>query len=88
MFQDGHQDFWEYYNLCRVYNLVSDMMKDKPECAIMYWDDKQKIVSMGFPAEGKVAEALDKIDTAGILNDDKDDDDDFGDYIYKPWENG
>ena len=35
-FRSGHSDFVEYYNLCRVYNMVSDIMEKEPEAAIMY----------------------------------------------------
>jgi len=53
--------FLEYYNVCRVYNLVSDMMEDDDTCAIMYWDGRRGTVSMAFPASGTVASAVDDI---------------------------
>ena len=87
-FKSGHEDFFEYYNLCRVYNLVSEMMKESPECAIMYWDEKQGVVSMGFPTDGSVAKALAGIDHAGVIDDDDEEDDDFGIFNKKPWDNG
>jgi hypothetical protein len=58
LFKEGSEEFLEYYNLCRVYNLVSEIMEDDADSAIMYWDDKKGIVSMGFPSKGKVALAL------------------------------
>jgi len=88
-FKNGHADFFEYYNLCRVYNLVSEMMKESPDCAIMYWDEKQGVVSMGFPTDGEVAKALAGIEHAGVLDDeDEDDDDEFGIFESTPWDNG
>ena len=76
-FKKGHEEFFEYYNLCRVYNLVSDIMKEEPEAAIMYWDPKKDIVSMGFPTDGTVAKALSGIQESGIYEED-DEDDEFG----------
>ena len=72
-FKTGHEDFLEYYNLCRVYNLVSDIMKKEPKAAIMYWDDKQKIVSMGFPTDGTVAKALSGLEQSAMTEFDDDD---------------
>lgn len=51
-------EFVDYYNLCRVYNVISDIMAEDEEAAIMYWDDKKKIISMGYPNEGSVSKAL------------------------------
>jgi len=50
--------FLEFVNLCRVYNTVFDMMEEDEESAIMYWDEKRQVISMGFPAGGKVAKTL------------------------------
>jgi|ETNvirenome_6_85_1030632.scaffolds.fasta_scaffold02870_7 hypothetical protein len=57
-FKERSPEFIEYVNLCRVYNLVFDMMEEDEDCAIMYWDDRKKVVSLGFPADGKVAKAI------------------------------
>ena len=77
-FKGGHADFFEYYNLCRVYNLVSKVMEEEPEAAIMYWDPKKGIVSMGFPTDGTVAKALAGIQESGVFEDEDEDDDEFG----------
>ena len=82
-FRSGHSDFVEYYNLCRVYNMVSDIMEKEPEAAIMYWDDKQGIVSMGFPTHGTVAKAVARIQEAGILFEEGDDE--FDSFGEEPW---
>ena len=79
LFKEGSAEFLEYYNLCRVYNLVSEIMEDDPDSAIMYWDDKKKIVSMGFPSKGKVALALSGMEPSLMETDD--DDGDWGDGI-------
>jgi hypothetical protein len=31
-------EFVKYYNNCKLYNLVYDMMEHDPKCAVMYWD--------------------------------------------------
>jgi len=57
-FKSGSEDFMEYYNMCRVYNLISEIMEEDETAAIMYWDPKQEIVSVGFPDAGAVSNAL------------------------------
>ena len=88
-FETGHEDFFEYYNLCRVYNLVSVIMEKEPEAAIMYWDNKKEIVSMGFPTDGTVAKALSGLESSAMTQEDDDEDDDeFGIFDEKPWNDG
>lgn len=58
MFKELDEEFLEYYNMCRVYNLISEHMDNDPDSAIMYWDPKKKIVSLGFPSKGAVAQDL------------------------------
>ncbi len=57
-FSSGDEDFMEYYNLCRVYNVISDIMKTDSDAAIMYWDNRKETISMGFPTNGIVAATL------------------------------
>ena len=64
-FKSGHPDFFRYYNMCRVYNRVSELMDEDYDSAILYWDTKKEGVSIGFPASGAVAEALSDITFAG-----------------------
>jgi len=87
LFSSGSEDFIEYYNLCRMYNMITDIMKVDESAAIMYWDDKKEVVSLGFPTDGKVALALGSVrqstteDTdLGFLGEDEDDD--FGNGLY------
>ena len=79
LFKEGSDEFLEYYNLCRVYNLVSEIMKDEPEGAIMYWDPKKSIVSMGFPSKGTVALALSRMEPSVMGLVDDEDDEGWGD---------
>ena len=65
-FKSGHKDFFKYYNLCRVYNLISEIMEYDEKAAIIYWNPAQESVSIGFPASGKVAQALSAVDMAGL----------------------
>ena len=73
-FKCGDPEFVEYYNLCRIYNLVSDIMEDDEDAAIMYWDPKKRIVSMGFPEDGVVEKALAGVDPLTSEWDDDDED--------------
>ena len=82
-FKAAHSEFMEYYNICRVYNLVSDIMKEDEEAAIMYWDDNKKVVSMGFPTDGVVAKALGQFEPQEIYE--QDEDDEYGLLDDTPW---
>mgnify|MGYP003679995217 FL=1 len=64
LFQTGSEEFWDYYNMCRVYNLVSEIMEYDPKAAMLYWNSKQGTVSMGYPAKGEVAEAISHMEPA------------------------
>ena len=55
-------EFVKYYNNCKLYNLVYDMMEKDPKCATMYWDEEEQNVSLSFPTNGKVAYTLASID--------------------------
>lgn len=83
-FSSCDEEFMEYYNLCRVYNTISDIMKTDPDAAIMYWDDRKEIVSMGFPTNGAVAKALAKTKTSAMYESDEDEDE-YGLMDGAPW---
>jgi len=57
-FERAHEDFISYYNQCRLYNVIYDMMEKDPKCATLYWDHKKETVSLSFPMKGKVAQAV------------------------------
>tara|TARA_R110000824_G_scaffold44937_4_gene130375 strand:- start:1016 stop:1384 length:369 start_codon:yes stop_codon:yes gene_type:complete len=84
LYEDKSDTFIEYYDICRVYNLVSDIMKKDETAAILYWDEKQASVSMAFPDEGKAARALDKI-KPHYQGSDEEDDDPWGLLEGHPW---
>mgnify|MGYP005825744485 CR=1 FL=1 len=77
-FESRNSEFMEYYDLCRVYNLVSDIMEDDEDSAIMYWDEKKEIISLGFPASGLVAHAMSGINAHGFMEESDDDDEHWG----------
>jgi len=60
-FISGSSEFKDYFEGCKVYNLVSDMMLRDPECASMYWDEKMRSPVFTFPVNGKVARKFAKI---------------------------
>jgi len=64
-FKEGDAEFFEYYNVCRIYNVVSDIMDADEEAAIMYWDPQKNGISVAFPATGKVAKSLSTITPFG-----------------------
>tara|TARA_R110002020_G_scaffold281534_4_gene497222 strand:- start:2473 stop:2826 length:354 start_codon:yes stop_codon:yes gene_type:complete len=65
MFSTAHPAFLSYYNKCRVYNLVYDLMEEDEGYAIMYWDSEKESISVGFPSKGPVAYALSTMSFAG-----------------------
>ena len=85
LYQERSEIFEEYYDICRVYNLVSDIMKESPDAAIMYWDEDIEAVSMAFPAHGKVSRALGRIKPHCVENKDEEDNDPWGLMEDSPW---
>lgn len=77
LFQTGSDEFWEYYNMCRVYNLVSEIMDYNPDAAMMYWNSKKGVISMSYPPKGEVAVAISHMEPAALGFDD-DNFDDWG----------
>jgi len=58
LFKSGSPKFFKYYNSCRTYNMISDMIEDDPECAILYWDSDLGVPAFSFPMKGAVAQAF------------------------------
>lgn len=50
--------YLRYYNVCRAYNLISDIVEDNPEAAMFYWNEEKGGVSISYPRIGIVATAL------------------------------
>ena len=76
--------FLSYYNNCRLYNFVYDMMEDDPKCARIYWDGEQETIGVAFPMRGKIAKQLASFQNWESLerrDEDEDGDDPFG--IFK-----
>jgi hypothetical protein len=53
--------FLKYYNMCRIYNLVSEFLLEDPSSAMVYWDSNKECISIGFPVGGCVAQAIRKM---------------------------
>ena len=91
LYDDRSNIFVEYYDICRVYNLVSTIMKEDERAAIIYWDEDIEAVSMAFPAYGKVSKALATIKPHYTEEEEEeksldDDDDPWGLLKDYPWE--
>ena len=61
----GTSDFFRYYDSCRTYNLVSDLMREEPNCAFLYWDAEREAPAFSFPSSGTVAYEFTKL---GLLD--------------------
>jgi len=55
-----NKKFLTYLNSCRVYNLISDLIREDDSNAYMYWDSKSESIRYAFPVSGVVWEELDK----------------------------
>jgi hypothetical protein len=69
-FKVADAEFLDYYDKCRVYNLISDLMEENEEAAIMYWDPENESLAIGYPERGDVADALLTLIHANRSNDD------------------
>lgn len=78
-FQIADAQFLNYYNNCRTYNFVYDMLEDDSDCARIYWDGEQNSVAVAFPMRGKIAKQLASFQHWEDLKHDGDDEEDpFG----------
>jgi len=59
----GHEDFLKYLKVCKVYNLVSDLLVQYPNDGFFYWDEDKGCVSFAF-VEGKTISTL--LDHLGV----------------------
>lgn len=57
-FSNADPEFLKYYNSCRFFNLVSDLIDEDPDAAYFYWDEEFQEMSCEFPLSGKVATAV------------------------------
>lgn len=78
-FETASREFMDYYNHCRLYNLIYDMLEDDPECATFFWDGEKNRVAVSFTVDGSVAKALAKAEVFLSSEDDDEDDDSEGD---------
>ena len=78
LYEERSDVFAEYYDICRVYNLISRIMKEDQDAAILYWDENSESISMAFPANGEAEEALSKIKPHYIEDEDEERDDPWG----------
>jgi hypothetical protein len=54
-------DFLKYLKVCKVYNLVSDLLEKYPEDGFFYWDEDKGCVSFAFVEGQTVATLLDEL---------------------------
>ena len=72
-FLRSSKKFLRYYNSCRTYNLISELMDIDPDCAYMYWDEKRGVPAFSFPVNGIVTDSFRELGLIGGK---------FGDGIY------
>ena len=74
----GDSEFFSYYNNCRTYNLIYDMLDKDVDCAKMYWDSELESMAFSFPMNGPVARVLAEIKTVVDDEEGDDEEDTFG----------
>jgi hypothetical protein len=74
------QSFFKYYNTCKRYNLISDCMKEDPECADLSWNEDKGCFVFLFPAAGLVATELSSLQVRGNCDED---DSEFGNGVVE-----
>ena len=74
----GDSEFFSYYNNCRTYNLIYDMLDKDVDCAKMYWDSELVSMAFSFPMNGPVARVLAEIKTVVADEEGDDEEDTFG----------
>jgi len=62
LFTSGDPEFFHYFNTCRVYNLVSEVLEEDEKAAFLFWDEGKGAVSLAFPRGGRVEECLQELD--------------------------
>ena len=59
----AQEEFIKYLKVCKVYNLVSDLLVQYPNDGFFYWDESKGCVSFAF-VEGKTISML--LDHLGV----------------------
>mgnify|MGYP003628012676 FL=1 len=54
--------FRKYLKVCKVYNLISDLIDEYPEDGFFYWDEIKGCVSFAFKEESSIAMLLGALD--------------------------
>ena len=50
--------FKKYSSMCRVYNLITEVLEINPTAAIIYWNADKGNVSVSFPVDGAIANEI------------------------------
>lgn len=53
--------FRKYLKVCKVYNLISDLVDEYPDDGFFYWDEIKGCVSFAFKEESSISELLDSL---------------------------
>ena len=60
-FMRADGEFLKYLKVCKVYNLVSDLLEQYPGDGFFYWDDDKGCVSFAFKDDGAISMVLERI---------------------------
>lgn len=63
-------EFRKYLRICKIYNLVSDLVNEFPDDGFFYWDDDKGCVSFAFKEDSTISNLLDDLNVTTL---------DFGD---------
>ena len=58
-FMLAHDEFMGYLKICKVYNLVSDLLDQYPDDGFFYWDEDKECLSFAFIEGSTISKLLD-----------------------------
>ena len=64
-FLAADDEFLGYLKVCKIYNLVSDLLTEHPDDGFFYWDEDKGCVSFAFVEGGTISNLLDHL---GVTN--------------------
>ncbi len=68
-FLKATDEFFDYIDRCRIYNLVYDESEKDPESSRLFWDYKNECISVTWPKGGRVSKIVKKLVSSADVED-------------------
>lgn len=59
-FEEASNDYFEYIDMCRAYNLVYDALEEDESLGIMYWENDE--IRVSYPKDGPLFERINRME--------------------------